>query len=92
MGEYQDDNRTCGGVVEFQLEMQIIFVGRFDLRLCKIWLFNVAVHQTAPPEMYKILNRRTELLIVLIIIPFASPRSCPDSCAVPNIHFRALTD
>ena len=72
--------------------MQIIFVGRFDLRLRKIWLFNVAVHQTAPPEMYKILNRRTELLIVLIIIPFASPRSCPGSCTVPNIHFRALKD
>ena len=42
-GGYHDDNRTCEGVVEFQIEMETIFVRGFDLRLRKIWLLNVAV-------------------------------------------------
>ena len=37
-GGYHDDNRTYEGVVEFQIEMETIFVGGFDLRLRKIWL------------------------------------------------------
>ena len=43
VGGYHDDNRTCEGVVEFQIEMETIFVNGFDLRLRKIWLLNVAV-------------------------------------------------
>ena len=42
-GGYHDDNRTYEGVVEFQIEMETIFVNGFDLRLRKIWLLNVAV-------------------------------------------------
>ena len=42
-GGYHDDNRTHEGIVEFQIEMETIFFGGFDLRLRKIWLFNVAV-------------------------------------------------
>ena len=44
-GGYHDDNRTYEGVVEFQIEMETIFVGGFDLRLRKIWLLNVAVQK-----------------------------------------------
>ena len=42
-GGYHDDNRTYEGVVEFQIEVETIFVNGFDLRLRKIWLLNVAV-------------------------------------------------
>ena len=34
---------THEGIVEFQIEMETIFFGGFDLRLRKIWLLNVAV-------------------------------------------------
>ena len=54
-GGYQDDNRTCEGVVKFQVEMEIIFVGRFDLRLHKIWLFNGL--SDCNSEMYKVLKQ-----------------------------------
>ena len=54
-GGYQDDNRTCEGVVKFQVEMEIIFVGRFDLRLHKIWLFNGLSYCNS--EMYKVLKQ-----------------------------------
>ena len=35
-GGNHDDNRTCEGVVQFKVEMEIIFVGGFDFRLGKI--------------------------------------------------------
>ena len=63
-GGYHDGNRTCEGVVEFQIEM--IFITQ-----------NLVVKRNGLADYNSEMNK---------------PRSCPDSCTVPNIHFRALTD